>query len=300
MKCVVCQSGDVQRFIAEPRDREYFTTAAVDDVVIDLCKHCLSLFQDPQPTAEQCASYYPPDYQNYMSGRVPLLSSLLEKQQKKAAKAFLMAYGQDAVILDFGCGDGLFLRCLEGLGAKNLFGFEPNYRESNKSAPLRSMIVGKLDDLMTQGIQFDVIRMNHVIEHLADLDAEMLLLRRLLKPGGRIVGQTPNPAHFSVRLFGAFWGALHFPYHTVLLSPKGLREAAPRWHMQLVQLRGTIMPTVWSMSAENWLKKVLDSQRRGRLPIYSLLVFGGLCIAVVDRLINQNETGVYDFVLEAV
>lgn len=300
MKCVVCLHGEVKGLIAAPCDYEYFTTPAVDDVVIESCGSCRSLFQAPMPTAEQCASYYPPDYQNYMSGRVPLLSSLLERQQKKAAQAFLKAHGRDAVILDFGCGDGLFLRCLEAQGAKNLFGFEPNYRETNSSAPSQSTIVGRLEDLLDQGLEFDVIRMNHVIEHLADLDAEMLLLRRLLKRGGKIVGQTPNPAHFSVKLFGSLWGALHFPYHTVLLSPKGIREAAPRWEMRVAELRGTIMPTVWSMSIENWLKKTFASKRRGRLPVYSLLVMGGLCISLVDLAINRHETGVYDFVLEAV
>lgn len=140
--------------------------------------------------------------------------------------------------------------------------------------------------------------MNHVIEHLPNLDQTMTVLSGLLKPGGRIVGQTPSADHVTARLFGTNWGPLHYLYHTIVFTPRGLRAAAPRWGLDVEKVAGAYMPKGRAMSAENVLKNLIGSKRRGRLPIFSLLFAASVLVLALDRLVNGDDMAVFDFVLQ--
>jgi hypothetical protein len=154
--------------------------------------------------------------------------------------------------------------------------------------------------LRDSGMRFDVIRMRHVIEHLTDLDATMRALAGLLRPGGRIFGQTPNGGHYTARLMGTYWGPLHYPYHTVLFSPRGLALAAPRWALRLDGTAGAILPTGWAMSWENLAKQALRSRDCGRSPAYAALMAAGMPFALLDKLLSPAATANFDFTLRTV
>jgi len=94
------------------------------------------------------------------------------------------------------------------------------------------LIYNDLAQLVESGRRFDVIRLHNSIEHLVDIDATMERLRSLLTPSGCVFGETANGAHASSKAFGAYWGYLHYPYHTVIFSPQGLAIAARRWDTQ--------------------------------------------------------------------
>lgn len=292
-KCPVCLSQKTEIFCSNPKDYEYHYVSS-KIVSYFRCLDCLCIFQDPMPSTTECLSYYPPDYQNYSSSDIPFLGSILNFQQIRAAKSFINKFGRDATILDFGCGDGLFLNYLEKCGATNLYGFEPSHRDSAVIPHNKVKITAKLEFFKERQIKFDVIRLNHVIEHIPDLDAQIALLLACLNKNGVLVGQTPNTAHFTARLFVGVWGALHYPYHTILFSSKGLSTACVRWGAEIAQLDQTIMPTGWSMSFENLLKKIFKIQKRGRLSIYPLLIFIGVSLSILERVFHQ-QTSVFDF-----
>jgi hypothetical protein len=125
----------------------------------------------------------------------------------------------------------------------------------------------------------------------------MHTLAGLLRPGGRIVGQTPNGAHYTARLMGGYWGPLHYPYHTLLFSPRGLALAARRWALRLEATSGALLPTGWAMSWENLAKQALRSRGRGRSPAYAVLMACGLPFALLDKLLSPRATANFDFTL---
>lgn len=293
--CPVCMSDDNKVFVEKPTDYEYFMDRDVTASLL-VCNGCGSVYQEPWPSAEELDKIYPEDYQNYTRKDVPLLSTLLNYMVNSAVSGFVKAHGADKTILDYGCGDGTFVKALAENGAKHVVGYEPNIRENAVTSGEGFTIQRDLKALGEHG-PFDIIRMNHVIEHLADLDATMMALSVLLKKGGVILIQTPNPRSSTLSIFGRYWGALHYPYHTVLISQDGLAGAAARWGLEAQSFSGALMPTGWSMSLENIIKSKTSSTHRGRLPVYSLLALLVAPLAVFEKFFMKRRCSIYDSVL---
>lgn len=278
-------------FVSNPKDREYFSFRDVD-VRILRCDGCGSLFQDPFPTANELSTLYPENYQDYTKSNVPLIGDIFLAQQRKAAKAFQERHGRESAVLDFGCGPGFFLKLLSEMGSSSLVGFDFGaYRDTGGAFEFYT----SLEAIKADGWRFDVIRMNHVIEHLADLDQTICQLANLLKPKGTIIGQTPNAAHITAKLFKGYWGALHYPYHTVLFSPASLNLAAKRWELDCGPCLPSFMPTGWAMSIENLLKGFSGSKSIGRSLVYPLLLGSAIPFVMVDQI--RGDSAVFDFTL---
>ena len=295
--CPACQATRATLFVAQPRDLEYFNGRRVPTVVLR-CEECRSLFQDPWPGADEVQAFYGPDYQNYTATAVPLLARVDALYQRRQGAAFLARYGREASVLDFGCGQGGFLRALAQLGCTRLAGFDFALYPELRDTPSTTFF-DDIDAIRRAERRFDVIRMRHVMEHLTDLDDTMRKLRHLLRPGGRIIGETPNAAHYTARFMGRYWGPLHFPYHTVVFSIAGLRTAAVRWDLGLTRTAGLLLPTGWAMSMENMLKAWTRSRARGRTPIYALLMAASMPVACLDLAIQPAATANFSFVFTA-
>ena len=296
MNCPACLGKTCKTDVENPQDVEYFSTRSVT-ATYEKCLQCQSLFQSPWPSAEELGTLYPEDYQNYTKKDIALLSKFVDIQNKAVAKDFVKKFGANISVLDYGCGDGRFLQSLHELGLNDLVGYEPHTREDGIYKDFE--LTRDLNTLSLSHKKFDVIRMNHVIEHLADVDATMKALAGLLSPHGKIVVQTPNPDTLTRVIFGRFWGPLHYPYHTILFTPEGMNEGANRWGLRVASVSGSTMPTGWSMSLENLLKTYTRSKRRGRLPIYGFLAMGGMAINILEKLFTPKRTAIIDYILEA-
>ena len=125
-------------------------------------------------------------------------------------------------LLDIGCGSGEFLLRMQSLGWK-VTGVEPDRAAANyaRSRGLE-VLHGDISDV-SQDAAFDVITMNHVIEHVAD---PVVLLRqcakRLRGPHSRLVITTPNIQSLGHRWFRQHWRGLEVPRHLNLFSSKSL------------------------------------------------------------------------------
>lgn len=151
-------------------------------------------------------------------GLVPLFRSQLANQYRNIPRA----RPKDAVALDLGCGDGSFLGLADRCGW-HVVGADPD-EVAVKAARKRGFDVhlGGLEVFEGQEALFDLITMNHVIEHLHDPLDDVATCYRLLKPGGRIWLETPNIQSYGHENFGANWRGLETPRHLVLFSRKAL------------------------------------------------------------------------------
>jgi len=295
VSCLACGATDLRIAVANPTDFEYgvIPREAAD---ILMCAACQTKQQFPFPKNEDLSEYYADDYQNYVESKSAGLNLLNRMYQKKLADGFEAEFGKNVHLLDFGCGQGAFLETLARHGFENLIGFDfVEYPEAKANSKLT--LLSSFEALKPYKGQLDVIRMNHVIEHLTDHQETMTFLAGLLKPGGVLIGETPNPSHYTASLWGRFWGPLHYPYHTVLFSPDGLRQAAPNWGMKLASTRGTPLPTGWALSLENWIKSKQKSPGRGRTKAYVFLMLAFLPLSLLDKLFNWSATANYRFTL---
>jgi SAM-dependent methyltransferase len=113
-------------------------------------------------------------------------------------------YGGAGPYLDFGCGTGHLLRRLSAAGPAAGFEVSP-WAAAAARATAGCRVYERLDDLPAGG--FAVVVAVHVLEHLADdaVAATLAAWRRTLRPDGRAVVVTPDPAGRGHELAGSRW-----------------------------------------------------------------------------------------------
>jgi len=70
---------------------------------------------------------------------------------------------------------------------------------------------------------FDIIMLNHVLEHLYNPLQTLMEARRILKRGGILVIQTQNIDSYQFRIFGKRWLGLSLPQHLYKFTPQTIR-----------------------------------------------------------------------------
>tara|TARA_B100001093_G_C26803961_1_gene1004675 strand:+ start:96 stop:998 length:903 start_codon:yes stop_codon:yes gene_type:complete len=297
IRCPACISNKFETYISIPVDYEYFVKRTKKANILK-CLECGSFYQNPWPTKNEAINFYPNDYQDYDDNSNLLLSLIARASFKINAYLFTMKFGKDLKILDYGCGDGNFLSALFNSGVKKVYGYEPHIREDNIALSSGVNIFSSLSYFKQKKIKFDIIRMNHVIEHLINYEEVFKEFKLLMNKDCKIIIQTPNTKTFTSRFFKNYWGALHYPYHTNIFSQNGIDKMSRRFGFILSDAYGSIMPTGWSMSIENILKKLFKINKRGRLPIYGLLVLLGLFISLFEYIISPKKTAVMNYILK--
>lgn len=154
--------------------------------------------------------------------------------------------GPNMRVLDYGCGAGLSLLEIEALGA-DAYGIEadPNVQQVIDQLGLR-IHIGSLDDAPFDGIFFDLIVLNQVLEHIPEPEILLDKLRSRLKPGGRLLLSFPNAGSIYARYFKRMWINWHIPYHQHLFNPRSAHLFFERCGWKIVSLR-TITPNLWTI-----------------------------------------------------
>ncbi|MDD5141089.1 MAG: class I SAM-dependent methyltransferase [Verrucomicrobiales bacterium] len=128
-------------------------------------------------------------------------------------------------LLDVGCGSGEWLASMRDLGwLVRGVDFDEN---AVRVARQRGLEVecGSLEQQAFSNDSFDVVTLNHVIEHVPDPIKTLAECARILKPGGRLILFTPNNASLSHQLFKQDWRGLEPPRHLHLFSMQSLQQS---------------------------------------------------------------------------
>ncbi|WP_406698844.1 class I SAM-dependent methyltransferase [Singulisphaera sp. Ch08] len=116
--------------------------------------------------------------------------------------------GMGRSLLDFGCGEGDFLRAARTQGW-NGCGVE---RSRAASEPGDLTVVASLDELGDR-TRFDCATFWHVLEHLNDPVGTLDALRDHLEPDGLVLAAVPNFGSWQAQVTGASWLPLDIPRH---------------------------------------------------------------------------------------
>jgi SAM-dependent methyltransferase len=127
-------------------------------------------------------------------------------------------------ILDVGCGAGEFLHRMQGLGWSVAgLDFDVKAIENAKARFGLDLMHSDLAGANFPDNSFDAVTMNHVIEHVPDPVALLVEIKRVLKPGGRLVATTPNIKSWGHEKFQTCWRGLEPPRHLQIFSVNALR-----------------------------------------------------------------------------
>ena len=120
----------------------------------------------------------------------------------RLVRQILGRLGKDSKIADLGCGEGILVEELREQGYDAL-GVDLNYESE-------AVVRDDITNTQFESGRFDVILCLDVLEHLQFEDQVKALkeIRRLLRPGGRLIASLPNLAHFSSRFSFLLLGKL--------------------------------------------------------------------------------------------
>ena len=151
---------------------------------------------DPVPDDSELARFYAEDYRiSYKGARKPRRRQILRNFRRAASyvRSYRELLEPTRRVLDVGAGSGEFAFLMAWLG-KSVTGIEPNvdyaaYCRDELGLDVRTSHLAA--DLFPPG-QFDLIRMNHVLEHLNNPVKYLGQIAKWLAPHGLLYVEVPN------------------------------------------------------------------------------------------------------------
>ncbi len=239
-KCPLCSCEKFKPF-ADSYDRLYLLSK--QRFKYSTCTNCNVVFQSVRPIESEIPKFYPKNYGPYaghdrgeaLKRRSAVyqavagacnkvgkkLNSLLHKVSRDHyEKDYRLIYKlphPNAEVLDYGCGSDAFLNRARKWGWKTTgmdfseFAVEQALASGHRAFLLSANVWNEIADN-----SIDLIRMNHVLEHLYDPREVLANLYSKLKPGGRMHIAVPNPGSMSANIYRRFWFSLDCPRHIML------------------------------------------------------------------------------------
>lgn len=138
------------------------------------------------------------------------------QEDMRRAKEIISSFG-GGKLLDFGCGNGGFLKILKEKGLENVYGveLEDNCRERLKK---EGICVRRIIDEYEE--EFDYVTMFHVIEHLANPNEYLEKIWHHMKTNGELQIETPNADDVLLSLYEceAFADFTYWSCHVMLYN----------------------------------------------------------------------------------
>lgn len=196
----------------------------------------------PRPTLEDISGFYEVEYFTHSPAAEPSSQpqrSFLEKVKGNLAwrcdfsVPLTDAWWQDLLgeasvtCCELGCGNGANLLQLKRLNHQ-VCGVEPDSsaRQVAQAADL-PVFAGAAEFIPPElaNRQFDLVLMSHSLEHCLDCLGALRNAVKLLKPGGRLVVETPNNQAIGGQVSGIAWPWLDVPRHLNFFTTQSLKLA---------------------------------------------------------------------------
>jgi len=295
--CPICGSTATAVWTTAVRDFEYFVVPP-RPFSERRCDDCSSQFLGPRPTEEELPPFYPSDYHAYNENHGALQQLLVKYRGRSRAKFYgSLITSKPGRLFDVGAGDCRHFDELRRYLDIECAGVEIQPDVVAKGRALGyDIIEGTLEsaDLTGYKGQFDVVSMNHILEHVVEPKTMLERSFDLLRAGGHIIGQLPTVDSWEAKIFGTTWGGYHYPRHLQIPSRDGLarilRDAGFRDvvirtapHIQTtISLQNTLVRRGWR-----------PPMQYGKTPAYTALLVAALPFETIAWVADRG--GIIDF-----
>lgn len=263
-RCIVCG--------AEPGEGFY-----AGGVALRRCGHCGLAWRREFPDTAELSALYGDDYFERWGIDAPERLGEVRKMKEATYRPFfeeIRRHRADGRLLDLGCALGFLL------GVAGESGFDPHGLDLNDAAISEArrefadrVHAGTLDDSAFTGIDFDVVTMIDVFEHVPDPRALLRAVAARVAPGGIVAAVLPDTGSRIARLLGRHWphyNAEHLFYWSRACLQRFLESEGWR----VLTLRGGVRKTFSARYLGQYARHL------GQPLLPALAFFGGLRLRI--------------------
>lgn len=236
--CLVCANAVTEIFRDDGAERSLTSSdlgssrQTVSHGKILRCHRCGFGFRAYRPSEEELASLYreldPVVYERESRGR-----TLTARRHLEIVREFV----SQGRLLDVGCASGAFLSCAADRGFE-VTGVEPSSALCAKAEQRLSgrgtVLCCALENSKLPQASMDVATLWDVLEHVPHPLAFLGLCASLVKNGGYVIVNVPDPESWQARLLGDRWPLL-LAEHLNYFSRRSLALAGEANHLQVVR-----------------------------------------------------------------
>lgn len=229
--CPVCGSISYTHFLT---GKDY--TVSREEFNIVACNQCTFKFTNPRPSEAQAGNYYQStayiSHSDSKQGITEMAYQFIRKVAIRQKVQLVNQLSKQGLLLDIGCGTGSFMAACK-MNGWTVKGIEPDEKARGKAinqtqAEIKDNFLKAYDEL-----QFDVITMWHVLEHVHLLNETINKIKRNLHESGYLVIAVPNSDSFDAAFYKNYWAAYDLPRHLHHFSPDTLQELLHRHGFRL-------------------------------------------------------------------
>lgn len=252
----------------ETEARPLYAIEGVTEQLV-VCHGCGLGSLNPMPGPERIGEFYPAEYYGSPTAKFePLVEYGVRLGARLRVRTLLSGLEHGSRVLDVGCGRGVMLRAMLDLGHE-AHGVEITAEAAAGADPRAQIrIAPDLADAEYETNSFDAVIMWHVLEHLPNPSQTLEELRRIIRPGGRLILAVPNFASWQAQRMGADWFHLDLPRHLYHFTPQTLTRLLNRYEFDCRGVKHFALlqnPFGWLQSS---LNRLTDAPRNS---LYSLL-----------------------------
>ena len=231
----------------------------------------------PQPNSDKLQEYYQSeDYishtnskRNFFEKAYHVIRDYALQKKLRLINSFST---ETKTLLDVGCGTGDFLNTAQ----KNnwiVSGIEPNILARNLANEKTNNAVFDVSKLSEfNPASFDVITLWHVLEHLPNLESQLEVFKKLLKPNGVLVIAVPNYKSFDANYYKEFWAAFDVPRHLWHFDKRSISKLISKFSMEVIKIKPM------------WFDAFYVSMLSEKYKTGTMNIFKGFCIGLYSNI----------------
>ncbi|AMY11634.1 putative S-adenosylmethionine-dependent methyltransferase [Luteitalea pratensis] len=279
--CSTCGSRDADE-VGRSRDHEFATCD--NEFVFVRCRACGLTYLRNRPAPHTLGTIYPPSYYRYAAFLGPVTTRLRAVVQGGRVRMLRRWLSPGATVMEVGCGEGQLLQAIKADGDPSWRVVGVDISEDACEALRRTgleMRCAQFEDLDWPASTVDLVIMNQVIEHLADPRACVARAAALLRPGGRLLIETPSVGSWDRDWVAADrWGGWHCPRHWSLYTRDSLSGLLEQQGLRVERTEYLLSPFIWAHTLQNvvrdrpawrWASGVLSERSVPALLAYGVL-----------------------------
>ncbi|MGW2747056.1 class I SAM-dependent methyltransferase [Streptomyces sp. NPDC001450] len=195
---------------------------------LDRCTDCGHTFQNPQLTSEGLEFYYRDFYDGLGEQRMSGTFGGRTAMYRDRAQAMAPHDPTPKNWLDVGTGHGHFCEAartaLPGTSFDGL-DFTDGVELAAREGRVEHAYRGAFPDLAPELVaRYDVVSMFHYLEHSTNPDRELRAAHEVVRPGGHLLIEVPDPESRYARLLGRWWLPWLQPQHLHFMPVANLRR----------------------------------------------------------------------------